>query len=122
MSDDAKMTVLRSRLQEEAARLEALIGEIDRLERQSISEASGENVYRDHMADQGSATFERELDMTLEENERFELDEVHAALKRFEDGTYGKCARCGIDIPTERLEAVPTARLCLTCKQVEETR
>ena len=122
MADDAKMTVLRSRLQEEAARLEALIGDMDRLDRQSISEASGENVYRDHMADQGSATFERELDLTLEENERFELDEVHAALKRFADGTYGTCARCGIDIPTERLEAVPTARLCLTCKQVEETR
>lgn len=116
------MAVLRAQLQEEASRLEAIIGEIDRLERASLSEVSGENVDRDHMADQGSAAFEREFDMTLEENERFELDELRAALKRFDDGTYGTCTRCGIDIPTERLEAVPTARLCMPCKQAEETR
>lgn len=122
MTDDARMTALRARLEEEASRLEAIIGEIDRQERESISEATGENVYRDHMADQGSATFEREFDMTLEENERFELDELRAALKRFDDGTYGTCTRCGTDIQTERLEAVPTARLCMPCKQAEETR
>ena len=122
MTDDAKMTVLRAQLQEEASRLEAIIGEIDRQERESISEATGEHVYRDHMADQGSATFEREFDLTLEENERFELDELRAALKRFDEGTYGTCTRCGTDIPTERLEAVPTARLCMPCKQAEETR
>ncbi len=79
-------------------------------------------VYRDHMADQGTATFERELDMTFEENERDLLDAVRAALARMDAGTYGTCERCGVEIPAGRLEAVPTASLCITCKESEETR
>jgi len=122
MLDDAKCTVLREQLLAERARLGAIIEQVDRPQRESQSEASGENVYRDHMADQGSATFERELDMTLEENERFELSEVRAALARMEAGTYGVCASCGVEISEGRLEAVPTASLCMTCKTAEETR
>lgn len=122
MAHDAKRAALRAVLQEETARLEALVGELDRLDRESLSEVSGESDSRDHMADQGSAAVERELDFTLEENERTELEELRAALQRFDDGTFGVCTNCGIDIPTERLEAVPTARLCMTCKQAEENR
>ena len=36
-----------------------------------------------------------------------------AALGRIDDGTYGKCAVCGRQIPDERLEAVPWATLCI---------
>lgn len=113
---------LRATLERELSRLEAEIAEIDREDRESLSEASGEQAYRDHMADQGSATFERELDMTLEANERDALVAVKAALVRMDEGTYGKCARCGAEIPTERLEAVPTASLCISCKEAEESR
>jgi len=120
--DDEKRMELNEQLLEEAARLGAIIERIDRLERNSLSEASGENVYRDHMADQGSATFERELDMTLEANERAELVEVRAALERMSAGTYGVCVNCGVEIPEGRLEAAPTASLCMTCKTAEETR
>ena len=74
------------------------------------------------MADQGSATFERELDMTFEENEREALDDVKAALDRVKAGTYGVCSRCGAEIPAARLEAMPTATLCIKCKEVEESR
>jgi len=122
MLDDAKRNALREHLLDEERRLGAIIEQIDRQERESLSEASGENVYRDHMADQGSATFERELDLTLEENERVELGEVKAALARMDSGTYGVCASCGTEIPEGRLEAVPTASLCMTCKTAEETR
>jgi RNA polymerase-binding protein DksA len=47
-------------------------------------------------------------------------EEVEAALKRLEDGTYGRCENCGKDIAMERLEAVPWAALCITCKQQAE--
>ena len=103
-------------------RLEADIAELDATERESLSDASGENNYRDHMGDQGSATYEREMDMTLEEDERLALDEVRDALVRLDDGTYGTCARCSADIPAARLEAMPTATLCITCKEAEEAR
>jgi len=122
MLDDKTVAALRARLEEDLRRVEADVAELDRHERESQSEASGENVYRDHMADQGSATFERELDMTLEENERDLLGEERAALARMDAGTYGTCERCSAEIPAARLEAVPTASLCITCKEAEETR
>lgn len=117
-------TLERRRLGLEAqlVRLEAEVLEIDEHDRETLSEASGENAYRDHMADQGSATFERELDMTLEENLRRELSEVRSALSRIDEGTYGTCERCGGAIPDERLEAVPTASMCIQCKEAEESR
>ncbi len=122
MIDDATRAALRAQLEADLERLEADIAALDHEERNSQSEASGENVYRDHMADQGTATFEREMDMTFEENERDALDRVRAALDRLEAGTYGTCARCGADIPAARLEAVPSAILCIQCKAAEESR
>jgi DnaK suppressor protein len=122
MLDDKTISALRLLLEEDLVRLEADVAELDRHERESQSEASGENVYRDHMADQGSATFERELDMTFEENERDLLNDVRAALVRLDAETYGICARCSAEIPAARLEAVPTASLCIKCKEAEETR
>jgi len=121
MLDNKTIAELKLRLEEDLLRLEADMAEFDS-ERDTQSEATGENVYRDHMADQGSATFERELDMTFEENERDLLASVRAALDRIEAGTYGRCELCGAEIPGARLEAVPTASLCITCKEAEESR
>jgi DnaK suppressor protein len=121
MIDDKTRAELVAQLREDLKRLEADIAELNANHRDSQSEASGENAYRDHMADQGSATFELELDMTFEENERDILDMVRAALARVDAGTYGTCSRCGADIPAGRLEAMPTATLCITCKEAEES-
>lgn len=121
MIDDKTKTALVARLEDDLARLEADIAELSH-SRDSQSEASGENAYRDHMADQGSATFEREMDMTFEENERTALDEVKSALDRLQAGTYGVCTRCSAEIPEARLEAMPTATLCIQCKEDEECR
>jgi len=120
--DSNTLEMLRARLEADLDRLAAEIAEMDAEDRETLSEASGENNYRDHMADQGSATFERELDMTLEENLRVTLGEVRAAMARIAEGSYGTCARCSAQIPIERLEAVPTASLCIRCKEAEETR
>ena len=122
MIDKANRDALRARLEEDLARLEADIALLDSTERELLSDASGENNYRDHMADQGSATYEREMDMTFEEDERLALEEVRDALARLDDGTYGTCARCSTEIPAARLDAMPTATLCITCKEAEETR
>jgi DnaK suppressor protein len=122
VADEVAIQELRVRLEQEHERLSALVAELERAERDSLSEASGENAYRDHMADQGSATFEREMDMTFEENERDALEQVQAALERIANGTYGTCQRCGAEIPLPRLEAMPTADLCIHCKEAEESR
>lgn len=121
MIDEKTRAKLVARLESDLARLQGDLQELERT-RESLSEASGENVYRDHMADQGSARFERDLDTMFEENEREDLDRVRAALSRVSAGTYGTCSRCGADIAPKRLEAMPTATLCITCKEAEESR
>lgn len=43
------------------------------------------------------------------------INDIHHALGRLDNGTYGKCERCGGPIPFERLEAIPYARHCVAC-------
>lgn len=68
-------------------------------------------------ADSAQATTERSETMSLVDELRSLYAEVAAALERVADGTIGKCESCGQEIPVERLEALPTARLCVGCKQ-----
>ena len=44
-----------------------------------------------------------------------EIDDIRAALKRIEDGSYGVCSRCGEDIDERRLKALPYATVCIQC-------
>lgn len=43
------------------------------------------------------------------------LADIRHALNRLDTGTYGSCEGCGVAMPFERLEAIPSARLCVTC-------
>jgi DnaK suppressor protein len=73
-----------------------------------------------HLAETASATLDREIDYTLEENSEHVLAEIEAALERIEAGTYGTCRTCGQPIAEERLEAIPYATQCIDCKRREE--
>ena len=66
-----------------------------------------------HMGDMATATFDRELDQGLEEGAQQTLEEIDAALRRIDDGTYGICTNCGRPIGEERLRARPWATLCI---------
>ncbi len=55
-------------------------------------------------------------EQVLAEN-RKKLDRLHNALRRIEDGSYGKCIRCGNEIPPGRLEVVPEALICVPCSE-----
>jgi DnaK suppressor protein len=48
------------------------------------------------------------------------LKEVHAAIKRVEEGTYGNCLRCEEEIPEKRQKAVPWAAYCVACQETIE--
>jgi DnaK suppressor protein len=52
-------------------------------------------------------------------NERLEetLEQVNAALRRIEDGTYGQCTQCGEPISPERLAVIPYAKYCIECQE-----
>ena len=105
---------------------EAVSAALDNLQREnsgSLEEETGELVSGSadqHLADTATETVEREIGNTLEEHDERLLGAVDAALKRIDDGTYGKCVNCGAPIPEERLEAMPWATLCIDCKRKEE--
>jgi RNA polymerase-binding protein DksA len=87
----------------------------------TIKEASGENSsYAFHMADLGTDTMEREKAYYFATRENKLLASINRALERVEHGGYGDCQNCGEPISRERLEAVPHAVLCITCKANEE--
>ncbi|UZW55675.1 TraR/DksA family transcriptional regulator [Sphingobium sp. JS3065] len=44
-----------------------------------------------------------------------EVAQIQAALSRIENGTYGTCTKCGVSIDPKRLEALPTAAMCINC-------
>jgi RNA polymerase-binding protein DksA len=75
-------------------------------------QGSGLN-YDSNFADSSQVTAERGEAERLATELREALDEVDAALKRLEDGTYGICEGCGKPIGEARLEAKPAARLCI---------
>ena len=73
-----------------------------------------------HPAETATATLGREIDYTLGENSGQVLADIDSALKRIDEGTYGTCVSCGQEIPVQRLEAYPTASLCIDCKRRAE--
>lgn len=72
--------------------------------------------------DQASLDVEQSMRMRLCNREALYLKKVEEALIRIEEGTFGECQDCGECIELKRLEARPTATLCVGCKEDEERR
>jgi RNA polymerase-binding protein DksA len=86
-----------------------------------LQQASGDGA-GDEQADAGSKTFEREQELSIANNRRDLLVQMERAMERLDKGTYGRCESCQQPIPKPRLQAFPSATLCVTCKQREERR
>lgn len=84
------------------------------------SESELASAAGDHIADHATDMLDRELDESLEDNAEQLVREIDQAIGRIDAGTYGTCSRCGQEIPAERLDAVPYAVLCVSCKRIEE--
>lgn len=76
--------------------------------------------YDNHPAEIGSELYLTQMNNALRVHEEHLLKEVHDAIGRIEDGTYGICALCGKQIKEDRLEAIPYTRLCMNCEQSKE--
>jgi DnaK suppressor protein len=76
--------------------------------------------YSNHMADVGTEVFEQARDVSLARQLKRSLEDVERALSKFDDGTYGICETCGTIIELARLEALPSARLCMQCQSRRE--
>ena len=68
----------------------------------------------------------QETDMSLElrsrDRERKLIKKIEEANARIDTGDYGFCETCGVEIGVQRLEARPTATLCIDCKTLDEIR
>ncbi len=87
----------------------------------TTKEATGDlSSYSYHMADQGTDAMERELAFMFASKSGRLIYHIDEALRRIDDGNYGKCVVCERNISIPRLGAVPHARLCIDCKSAEE--
>lgn len=68
----------------------------------------------------------QETDMSLElrsrDRERKLIKKIEEAIAKIDTGDYGFCETCGVEIGVQRLEARPTATLCIDCKTLDEIR
>ena len=118
-----EITDLQTRLVEERGELQTQLATLEEdTFATTQSEMSGDVGLDDESADAGTATFEREKDLSIEQNVRDLLDKIERALKRIDDGTYGVCERCGKSIEKARIKALPYVDLCIKDAQALSRR
>jgi DnaK suppressor protein len=82
---------------------------------------------REHQKDDGMDTYDlasdardQEINVILTDRVREKLAAIDEALGRIDDGSYGVCEECGLDIAEGRLAALPFTRLCVSCQSDRE--
>ncbi len=101
---------------------------------ESLKQELGEDIDRTVHTMQDEATVfadpndraSQETDIAIElrnrDRERKLIKKIDETLARIDSGDYGFCEKCGVEIGTKRLEARPTATLCIDCKTLEELK
>lgn len=108
------LKLIRSRLENEKKHLLEVL-------KQTQSTASSSEDRREgspfgKREEEATQSMELEKRLALEKKVKENLAEVERALGKFEKGTYGRCDICGKSIDPARLEALPYASMCLSCK------
>jgi len=105
---------LRERLQNQRAEILNMYKQDLRAGQESADDGTEDIV------DRANNAYNRELMFSLSDNERATLLQIENALRRMDEGTYGRCSNCGQVINILRLEAVPWARFCIDCQELAE--
>ncbi len=72
------------------------------------------------IVDKASSSYTKEFMFSRSNQERLFIQAIEEALQRIDDGSFGECSNCGEIVNKKRLEAVPWAKLCLACQELEE--
>ncbi|NWF93377.1 MAG: TraR/DksA family transcriptional regulator [Syntrophaceae bacterium] len=91
---------------------EEIVGEVKQI--YESSKEMGQDGIQD-IGDEAANIYNKQILLSLTENERIRLQEVDEALDRIENGTYGICEECGGPISPKRLEVRPVAKYCVPC-------
>ena len=112
----------RKMLEEEKARVMRSLAQHEKIIKHTDDQSGIEmgKAHSNHMADQGSDEYQYETTIKFANTEGRYLYNIEEALRRIEDGTYGKCQDCGAAIALPRLKRLPYTRLCIECKEKEE--
>ena len=87
-----------------------------------LQETMGDvNSRQGDLADQASGNNEVHIQLKLKQTDAKILQAIEEALWRIEKGTYGVCRDCGEPISAARLNAIPWTRVCITCKEKQNT-
>jgi len=108
------LTKMREQLGELKTKLLSEIDSEMRAEREGNKD-EGMDTY-----DLASEERDREINFILSDRERVKIKQIDDALDRLDEGTYGVCESCGLEIAEERLQAMPFTRLCRDCQQEQE--
>lgn len=119
-----KLNKFRKLLLKEKEKLLKGKAHVEEILKKSPKEATGElSTYRTHLADLGSDTYQKEIAAYLTTQETQILIKIDKALRKIEEGIYGKCERCNKNIEEKRLEAIPYTEFCIDCqKELESQR
>jgi DnaK suppressor protein len=112
--DKRRVRVFRDKLIDRRGTLMGQVQEAERYSRERDSEATQDP------ADMAANAYTKELMVSMSDNDRQLLKLIDEAVERMEAGTYSKCVRCETVLPEKRLEAVPWARYCISCQDLQE--
>jgi len=96
---------------------EEIIGDVKQI--CESSQEVGQDGIQD-IGDEAANIYNKQILLSLSENERVRLQEVDEALDRIANGTYGTCEECGGPISLKRLEVRPVAKYCVPCLMMLE--
>ncbi len=105
---ETSQQLLRDQLQEERERVREQLANLGQGDAADLD-------FDENFADSGQVTAERGEVEALSGQLSETLQDIEDALAKFDAGTYGECESCHQRIPEARLEAMPAARLCITC-------
>jgi DnaK suppressor protein len=95
-----------------------LMEEVDR----TVSHMKDEAANFPDPADRATQEEEFSLELRTRDRERKLIKKIDKTLVRVEEDDYGFCDQCGVEIGIRRLEARPTADLCIDCKTLDEIK
>lgn len=95
-----------------------LMEEVDR----TVSHMKDEAANFPDPSDRASQEEEFSLELRTRDRERKLIKKIEDALERLRESDFGYCEACGIEIGLRRLEARPTASLCIDCKTISEIK
>jgi len=95
-----------------------LLDEVSR----TVHSMQDETINHPDPTDRASQETDMSLELRSRDRERKLIKKIDEALAKIDGADYGYCETCGVEIGVQRLEARPTAALCIDCKTLDEIR